>query len=139
MTSHDLTPLARKLELGDDTVFTVRHAPGDFAGTLGDVGNAIWQQSLLAPLDVVITFHRLHAALVAELPRVTEPLGPEGRLWVAWPRAGSELDERLVVKALERAGFTTDKACHVDDDWTALRFVRRPVKLRPKEAARRKR
>lgn len=139
MTSRDMTSLVRKLEIRDDTVFTVRHAPVGFAAALGDIGDAIWQQSLLAPLDVVITFHALQTTLVAELPRVTEPLVPEGRVWIAWPRSSGELDERVVKRELDRAGFASDKACHIDDDWTAVRFVRRPVKLRPKEAAKRKR
>lgn len=139
MATRDSVPLVRKLEIRDDTVFTVRHAPAGFVEMLGDIGDAIWQQSLLAPLDLVITFQRLEAALMADLPRVTEPLAPEGRLWVVWPRAGGELDETAVTRALQRAGFVSDKACHIDDDWTALRFVRRPTSLRPREAARRRR
>ena len=139
MSTSDLSPLVRKLEIANDTVFTVRHAPPDFADIMGDVGEAIWQHSLLAPLDVVLTFHTLQPALVAELARVTEPLAPDGRLWVAWPRNSGELSETFVKRTLDRAGFTNDKACNIDDEWTALRFVRRPVTLRPKDAAKRKR
>lgn len=139
MSTSDLSSLVRKFEITSDTVFTVRHAPPDFAATMGDIGDAIWQHSLLAPLDVVITFHRLQQTLAPELPRVTESLAPDGRVWIAWPRSTGELNETFVKRTLDRAGFNNDKACNIDDEWTALRFVRRPVTLRPKDAAKRKR
>lgn len=126
-------PLRSKLGIGDDTVFTVLHAPADFAARLGNVGTAVWQQSLLAPIDMVLTFQRTAAALRAEWPRLADAAQPDGAVWVAFPSSG-ELDA-ATVRAGAPAGWSSDKACSIDATWSALRFVFSPPRLRPRDAA----
>ncbi len=137
------TPLAKKLGITDDTVFTVRNAPPGFAATLGDIGGAVWQQSMLAPLDMVVTFHTRRAALELEWPKLVGPLTPDGAVWIAVPRPSSgaqaDLDEGRIRYFADKAGWDDTKACSIDEHWTALRFVRRPVTLRPRDTAKRKR
>jgi hypothetical protein len=140
------SPLPRKLGLHGDIVFTVRHAPAGFADALaaaGGTGEAVWQQSLLAPLDLVVAFHTRRDHLVADWPRLTAPLAPDGALWVAYPKPGSgsvsDLDAAAVRAAAGPDRWTDDKSCSIDDTWTALRFVRAPERVRPRERARRAR
>lgn len=127
-TSAD-TPLAKKLGLGGDIVITVRHEPPGFAGELGDIGETVWQRTLLAPLDIVITFHTHRVALDAELPKLAAALGPDGAIWVALPRGSaaidSDLDDDVVRASLRTAGWTDDKSISIDGDWAGLRFIRR--------------
>lgn len=133
------TPLAKKLGIAGECVFHVRRAPASLRADLGDLGDAVWQQSLLAPLDLVIAFHTVRSALVTEWPKLAAAMGPEGGIWVALPKPGSdmpsELTEDLVRNSLGKLGWDDDKACGIDDTWLALRFAKRPVRLRPKDAA----
>ncbi len=145
-SSASASPLPRKLGLHGDIVFTVRHAPHGFAEALaaaGGTGDAVWQQSLLAPLDLVIAFHTHRERLAAEWPKLTAPLAPEGAVWIAHPKpsgdVATDLDEASV-RAVAAAGhWTDDKSCSIDGTWTALRFVRAPERLRPRDRARRPR
>jgi hypothetical protein len=133
-------PLRTKLEIGGDTVFTVLHAPAGFAATLGDIGDAVWQRSLFAPLDVVVTFHDRAAALADEWPLLAEAALPDGVVWVAFPASptSGRLDA-TAVRAAAPAGWSNDKACSVDAQWSALRFRYQPPRLKPKDAARSRR
>ena len=134
MAGASVTPLARKLGIEGDIVFTVVGAPAGFTELLGDIGDAVWQRSLLAPLDAVVGFFTLRSKLLASWPKLTEPLTPEGGMWVVWPKAGSgvrtDIDEPGLKKQLGKLGWVDDKVCGVDDTWTALRFVLR-TELRP--------
>jgi hypothetical protein len=123
------TPLPKKLGIGDDTVFTVRHGPNDFADALGDVGDAVWQESLLAPLDVVLAFHTTRAALAAEWSKLTAAVAPDGAVWVAWPKKTSgvptDITEDVLREELLPTGWVDNKVCAIDATWSGLRFVLR--------------
>jgi hypothetical protein len=142
VSGRDTSTLPKKLGLGGEIVFTVRHAPAGFAETVaadGGIGDAIWQQSLLAPLDLVVAFHGRRDLLVAEWPKLIAPLAPDGAVWVAWPKPTAGVDTDLDADALRSvarsSGWVDDKACSIDDTWSALRFVRRQEPRRPKDAA----
>lgn len=139
---YSTTPLPRKLGLGGEIVFTVRHAPDGFAELLaadGGTGDAVWQQSLLAPLDVVIAFHTRRDLLVAEWPKLTSPLAPTGAVWIAWPKKTSgvatDITEDVLRAELLPTGWVDNKVCAIDATWSGLRFVKRQELRRPKDAA----
>ena len=123
------TPLAKKLGIVGDVVFTVVGAPAHFANTLGDYGNAVWQHTLLAPLDVVVAFYTQRERLVTAWPKLSAAASPDGSVWVAWPKKTSgvqtDITDDLVRAALLRTGWVDNKVCAIDDTWTALRFVLR--------------
>lgn len=132
--------LAAKLGITGEVVFTTLHAPTGFVARLGDIGEAIEQRSLLAPIDVIVTFQRTATALAAEWPRLADAADPQGRIWVAFPAhpADGELDGDTVRRAAP-SDWVNDKACTIDTSWQALRFAYRAPKLRPRDAARRRR
>jgi hypothetical protein len=136
------TPLPKKLGIVDDVIFTVRNAPSDFAAMLGDIGDAVWQKSLLAPIDVVVAFHRQRKALLAEWPKLTAAVQPDGAVWVAWPKQTSGVETDItddVLRAnLLKTGWVDNKVCAIDDTWTGLRFVQRKELRRPKDNAKRR-
>ena len=142
-TTGNSATLRSKLEIGDDSVFTVRRAPQGFAALLGDIGSAVWQHSLLAPLDLIVSFQTLRSVLQSEWPTLTEAAQPSGSIWVAWPREGggtpTDLDEALVRKLATRNRWVVTKACSIDGTWDALRFTQEPERLRPKDQAKRRR
>jgi len=123
------TPLPKKLGIGDDSVFTVLHAPAGFAATLGDVGDAVWQRNLMPPIDVVIAFHTERAALKAEWPKLADAAAPDGAVWIAWPKrtsgVPSEITEDVLRAEILRTGWVDNKVCAIDATWSGLRFVLR--------------
>ncbi len=134
------TPLARKLGLADDKVFTVRRAPDHFAELLhadGGLGDAVWQQSLMPPLDIVIAFYTQRMVLKADWPKLTAALPPDGAVWIAWPKrtSGVETDitEDVLRAEILRTGWVDNKVCAIDDTWSGLRFVKRKELRRPKD------
>lgn len=136
--SYSGTPLPKKLGIVGDAVFTVLHAPADFAETLGDYGDAVWQRSLLAPIDVVVAFFTERNALAAEWPRLVEAAQPAGGVWVAWPKKSSgvptDITEDVLRAQLLPTGWVDNKVCAIDGTWSGLRFVlrkdNRPPRLR---------
>lgn len=137
------SPLHRRLEIDADHVFTVRNAPPQFRELIGDAGGAVWQQNLMPPIDVVITFHTRLAALDLEWPKITAPLAPGGAVWVAHPRPNAAVDTDVTDASLKasraKRGWLDTKVLGIDDTWIAMRFVQQPTKLRPKDNAKRKR
>lgn len=141
MSAHrDVPTLAAKLGITGDAVFTTRHAPAGFVAQLGDIGDAIQQRTLLAPIDVIVTFQRTTGALAGEWPELAAAADPQGRIWIVFPTdpAPGELDADAVRRAAP-SDWVMDKACNVDASWQALRFAYRAPKLRPRDTARRRR
>jgi hypothetical protein len=122
-------PLPTKLGIGDDTVFTVIDGPADFAAILGDTGGAVWQRSLLAPIDVVILFTMSRERLTRLWPKLTAAAEPDGAVWVAWPKrtsgVPSDLTEDVLRATLLPTGWVDNKVCAIDVTWSGLRFVQR--------------
>jgi len=135
------TPLPKKLGITGDAVFHVRRPPDGFEDTLGDIGDAVWQRSLLAPLDVVVAFHTSRAALVTEWPKLTAAVEPNGVVWVAWPKKTSkvptDITEDVLRAELLPTGWVDNKVCAIDDTWSGLRFALRLERRRPKDKAKR--
>ncbi len=117
-------------------VFTTVGEPPEFAAALGDIGEAVWQRSLLAPLDVVVSFVTQRAQLERLWPRVTAPLTPAGASWVAWPKRTSgvatDITEDVLRAVLLPKGWVDNKVCAIDETWSGLRFVLRRERRRTK-------
>ncbi len=128
------TPLPKKLGIVGEVVVAVVDAPPGFADTLGDIGDAVWQDSLAAPVDVVVAFFVERGALVAAWPALTAAAQPRGAVWVCWPKRASgvptDLTEDVLRAELLPSGWVDNKVCAVDATWSGLRFVLR-TELRP--------
>ncbi len=129
MGEYSGTPLAKKLGIVGDAVFTIRHEPPDFAETLGDYGEAVWQRNLMGPIDVVVAFFTEGAKLAAEWPALTEAAKPAGGVWVAWPKKTSgvstDITEDVLRAQVLPSGWVDNKVCAIDNTWSGLRFVLR--------------
>jgi hypothetical protein len=129
------TPLPKKLGIVGDAVFATVHEPETFADTLGDIGDAVWQHNMLAPLDVVVGFFTQRAKLEREWPKLTTAVAPDGTVWVAWPKRTSgvstDITEDVVREVVLPTGWVDNKVCAIDATWSGLRFALRR-ELRPK-------
>jgi hypothetical protein len=129
------TPLPKKLGIVDDAVFVVVNPPDGFPATLGDYGDAVWQKSLLAPVDVVVAFFTSRSKLISAWSKLTAAAAPNGGVWVAWPKRSSgvatDLTEDVLRAELLPTGWVDNKVCAIDETWSGLRFVMRKELRRP--------
>lgn len=130
------TPLTRKLGIKDGTAFAVRHAPGPFAETLGDLPpGSEWRRQVRPGLDVVIGFYVERSRLIADWPKLTAAVAPDGTIWVAWPKRASkvatDITEDVLRAELLPTGWVDNKVCAIDERWSGLRFaLRRELRQR---------
>ncbi|HSC51059.1 MAG TPA: hypothetical protein VLD16_12420 [Gaiellaceae bacterium] len=76
---------------------------------------------------VVVLFTTERADLERRFATLRDTLAPADGLWVAWPKASSQLETDLDFDAVQgiglAAGLVDNKSCAIDGDWQALRFV----------------
>lgn len=142
MSGYSGTPLAKKLGIGDDSVYVLQHEPPGFEALLGDVGDAVRQRNLMPPIDVIVAFFTERARLEAKWPQLAEAARPDGAVWIAWPKRTSgvatDITEDVLRAVLLRTGWVDNKVCAIDDTWSGLRFVQRKELRRPRDNAKRR-
>ena len=104
--------------------------PADFAALVEPLPAGVrWKKQARAPLDLVIAFFEQRREVLARWPTLTSAVGPEGTVWVAWPKRSSgvptDLTEDCFRADLLPTGWVDTKVCAVDDTWSGLRFVLR--------------
>jgi hypothetical protein len=131
------TPLARKLGIKEGhAIAAVGAVPDDFASLVEPLPPGVqWKKQARAPLDLVIAFFRRRRDVSARWTALTSAVGPEGAVWVAWPKRSSgiatDLTEDTFREDLLPSGWVDTKVCAVDETWSGLRFVLRK-ELRPR-------
>jgi hypothetical protein len=120
--------LVQKLGIKEGTRLCTVNAPGNFREVLGELPLAVeWANRLRPPLDIVVAFHQRRAGLVTNWPSLLAAVGPEGAIWIAWPKKASgvetDVTDDVVREEILRHGWVDNKVCAIDDTWTALRFV----------------
>jgi len=82
-----------------------------------------------AMADVVHLFARNRAQLERNLDKALGYAAGGGMLWVSWPKKTSPLFEDLTANGVRdsvlETGWVDVKVCAVDEDWSALKFLRR--------------
>jgi hypothetical protein len=132
------TPLARKLGIGDDSLWAAVDlpgpvVPGDDAAELvaGFPGQrAEWTGTGPGDeLDVVLLFATRLEALAPRFLELTEVLTPAGGLWVAYPKRAAKAPTDLTFENVQavglEAGLVDNKSCAVSHVWSGVRFVYR--------------
>jgi hypothetical protein len=88
--------------------------------------------------DVIVFFTTSRDELARRFAPLRDTLGPADGLWVAWPKKASKLETDLDFDTVQtiglQAGLVDNKSAAIDDDWQAVRFVRR-VSDRPRGRA----
>ena len=124
------TPLTKKLGITDGTRFATKHAPGDFAHTLGTLPpEADWRTQVRPGLDVVVAFYTKRSAMVRDWPKLTAAVAPVGTVWIAWPKRASKVPTDITEDVLREeflpTGWVDNKVCAIDETWSGLRFALR--------------
>jgi hypothetical protein len=78
---------------------------------------------------VVVFFTTEREDLTQRFPALRDTLAAADGLWVAYPKKASGIETDLSFEAVQQvgldAGLVDNKSCAFDDQWTAVRFVRR--------------
>jgi hypothetical protein len=139
MAGYSGTPLPAKLGIGPGCTLVLLHAPDSFTRTLGPLPEGVTQRWRLGSgADVILWFVRNRDELEVGIGKVASAVD-RGRLWIAWPKKGSDLATDLTqhpVRALGLSlGLVDFKVAAIDEVWTALCFTRRRERGRAKAAA----
>lgn len=134
------TPLFRKLGIKPGHRVEGLWAPAHLPRLLGTLPEGVRLETDPDPsraagaserpgVDVVVVFVQTPAELQERLPFAKRLLAWDGGLWVAWPKAGSALDQGVREDDVRRyalqAGLVDNKVCAIDGDWSGLRLVYR--------------
>ncbi len=137
MAGYSGTPLAKKLGIREGfTVAAVGPAPADLGAKLEPMPAGVqWRQQARAPLDLALAFFTARDEIGRRWPALTSAVGPEGTIWVAWPKKASgivtDLTEDVFRVELLPTGWVDTKVCAIDETWGGLKFVLRK-ELRPR-------
>jgi hypothetical protein len=121
-------PLSQKLGIKPGFRIFVDRAPRayvDIIGKLPDRTKIL--RSATAPLDMVHLFTTEAAGLAGNLTRLRDSIGPDGMIWVSWPKKASgvatDLSDVVVRDIAIPLGLVDVKVCAVDEVWSGLKFV----------------
>jgi hypothetical protein len=80
-------------------------------------------------MEVLVYFTTSRDELDYRFAKLQATMGTADGLWVAWPKKASKIETDLSFETVQEvglaAGLVDNKSCAIDDDWQALRFVRR--------------
>ncbi len=130
MAGYSGTPLAKKLGIASGARVHGVDAPREFRALLEPLpADVRWSGRLAAPLDIVIAFFTRGGDVMRQWPRLTAAAGPQGTIWMAWPKRSSgvptDLTEQTFRDLLLPSGWVDVKVCAIDDTWSGLKFVLR--------------
>jgi len=129
-----MTPLFKKLNLGQQRQLTVLNAPASFELELSallaqDPGLSLQRQVGPAPLHFALAFAITEAELDAACRALLPLTEGDALIWIAYPKQSSkrlrgEFHRDSDWALLRAAGFDTVRQVAIDEDWSALRFRR---------------
>jgi hypothetical protein len=80
-------------------------------------------------VEVLVFFTTSRAELGQRFQALTAAMRDPDGLWIAWPKKASRIESDLTFEDVQRigieAGLVDNKSAAIDDDWQAVRFVRR--------------
>jgi hypothetical protein len=130
MAGYSKTPLVKKLGYKSGMRVYLVSPPKNYSQLLGDIPEGIvFQRQPAEELDLVHIFAIDRAECSRHVSSLAPLLTPSGMAWLSWPkktspRAGDISDVQVRAIGLA-AGLVDVKVCAVDEDWSALKFVRR--------------
>jgi len=130
-----MTPLFKKLNLGQQRQLTVLNAPASFEPELSalltqDAGLTLQRQAH-GPVRFALAFAITEAELDAACRTLLPLAEGDALIWIAYPKQSSkrlrgEFKRDSDWALLRAAGFDTVRQVAIDEDWSALRFRRQP-------------
>ena len=131
MTDAELTPLFKKLNLGEHREVVVLNAPDSFEWELKQLKGVKIARDPSSPKSV--KFALAFATTQAQLDRSSKTLAAAAEgdavLWFVYPKGTSkryrcEFNRDSGWSVIRAAGFESVRMVAIDEDWSALRFRR---------------
>jgi hypothetical protein len=124
------TPLAKKLGIESGAEVALVGSPPGFREALAPLPDGVRVHSRpRGQLDVIVFFTTARGELARRFRGLASQLTEAGGLWIAWPKKASSLETNLTFDVVQHQGLeeglVDNKSCSIDQDWQALRFVRR--------------
>jgi hypothetical protein len=121
-------PVVQKLGIQPGFCIFVEGAPAAYGDIVGPLpAGASMVPRLKAPLDMVHLFATEAAGLAAKLRSCRAAIGPDGMIWVSWPKkssgVASDLTDVVVRDTAVALGLVDIKVCAIDEVWSGLKFV----------------
>jgi len=127
MKRWEASPLAKKLGLEDGVVAALVGAPDGFAEFVRAPESVQYAARVGPEVGLVLLFATSTDELDLRLEPVLAKLGPKGRLWICWPKAGakqfkSDLTQNVVLETARAHRLTTSKIVSIDENWSGMKF-----------------
>ena len=127
--------LVEKLGVKAGTRVALVGAPDGFEAALEPLPDgARTVRRLSKGVEMAVMFSTSRAELARRWPDLTAAVGPNGGVWVAWPKRASgvptDMTEDVVREVVLPTGWVDIKVIAVDDTWSGLRCALRR-ELRP--------
>jgi hypothetical protein len=124
------TPLSKKLGIKDGAQVALVGSPPGFRDSLDPLPGGVHVHSRpRGQLDVIVFFASQRSELGRRFKGLAGQITEAGGLWIAWPKKASAIETDLTFEEVQQRGLAwglvDNKSCSIDDDWQALRFVRR--------------
>lgn len=126
-----MTPLFKKLNLGENQSVLVLDAPESFEAELGQLdGVTIKRKATTKPSSgFAIGFAITQSQLDRISTQLVKVADGDAVVWIAYPKGSSkkykcEFNRDSGWKVLGEAGFEPVRQVAIDEDWSALRFRR---------------
>lgn len=124
-----MTPLFKKLNLGDRTVIHVLDAPSSFEAELAALEGVTVKRTVSGRSGFAMAFVITEAQRDAASRKLARACEGDAVLWMVYPKGTSrkytcEFNRDSGWAVLAAAGFETVRMVAVDEDWSALRFRR---------------
>jgi hypothetical protein len=124
-----MTPLFKKLNLGEHGVIHVLNAPKSFEPELAAIKPVTVKRAVSGPSSFAMAFVITQAELDAASSKLAAACTGDAILWMVYPKGTSkkyrcEFNRDSGWPALGAAGFEPVRMVAIDEDWSALRFRR---------------
>jgi hypothetical protein len=128
MAGYSGKPLVQKLGIQPGFCIFIEGAPAAYADIVGKLpADVTVATRLKAPLDMVHLFATRAPGLAGKLRGCRDAIGPDGMIWVSWPKKSSgvatDLTDVVVRDTALPLGLVDIKVCAIDDVWSGLKFV----------------
>lgn len=122
--------LHRKLGIKEGFEVKLINEPDNYLELLNGIASQIhFHNKLKEPVDVIHLFTKSKKELLIEFPFLKNLIKSNGMFWVSWPKNNSkyvsDLNENNIREIGLMNGLVNTKACSIDDNWSALKFVYR--------------
>jgi hypothetical protein len=122
-----MSPLFRKLNLGDHARVHVLDAPASFESELAALAGVRVEREVAGAVEFALAFVTTLAAVDAATTRLTRHAVDDAILWMVYPKASSrrhrcEFNRDTGWASLGAAGYEPVRQVAIDEDWSALRF-----------------